>query len=88
MISILKDHKLFPREQAPREQPSRASQKRNVLPLKEIYVDDQHWDSEGLEISWLPHDQISIKSAKKRIFGPLDIRTNGGSLIVSYFYFC
>jgi hypothetical protein len=88
MISILKDHKPFPREQPPREQPSRASEKRNVLPLKEFYLDDRHWDSEGLEISWLRDDQICIKSAKERIFGPLDIRTNGGSLTVSYFYFC
>lgn len=85
MISLLKDHKFFPREQPSRKQPSQPSQvpKKNILPLKELYLDDKHYDNE-LEISWVTGDKLSIKSQKSPIFGPFDIRSNGKLLTVSY----
>jgi hypothetical protein len=91
MVPNLKDKKIkkFPPQQFLQEQPSRAPAKKNILPLKECYIDDTHYDSNisnMLEIFWLSSDKITIKSNKAPIFGPSDIRVNADSLIVSYFY--
>ena len=87
MIPILKDkkNKNFPPQQPSQGQPSPAPGKK-CLPLKECYLDDTHYDSKDLEIYWLPGDRITIKSDKRPILPPFDIRANAQSLIVSYFY--
>lgn len=88
MIPILKDKKShnFPPQQPSQEPPPRAPAKKNTLPLKEVYLDYKHFNSEGLEICWLPGDKIFIKAYKRPIFGPCDIRVQAESLTVSYFY--
>ena len=61
---------------------------KNVLRLKELYLDDKYFNNKDLEIHWGNGngDIISIKSNGRCIFGPLDIRINGQSLTVSSFY--
>lgn len=90
MIPILKDKKgkkIAPdSEQLSHEQPSQAPAKKNILPLKELYLDHKYYNSEALEINWLLNDRIIIKSNKFPIFGPFDIRSNADSLLVSHFY--
>jgi hypothetical protein len=88
MISILKDKKgkKFPPQQPSQEYTSRAPTKKDILPLKELYLDDTYYNSEMLEINWLPHDRIIIKSNGRPIFGPFDIRVHADSLLVSHFY--
>lgn len=87
MIPILKDKKSksFPPQQPSQEQPSRAPAKKNILPLKEFYLDDTHHYSGKLEICWLSGDKITIKSDRGLIFGPFDVRVNALSLTVSTF---
>jgi hypothetical protein len=85
MIPLLKSKNLLPQPPS-QEQPSRAPAKKNSLPLKELYLDDTHYNSENLEIYWLPPDKIAIKSDKRSIFGPIDMRAHAQSLTVSYFY--
>lgn len=88
MIPVLKDkkNKKFPPQQPSQGQPSRAPVKKNILPLKELYLDDTYHNPEMLEIHWLPNDRITIKADRLTIFGPFDIRANAHSLTVSYFY--
>ena len=86
MIPILKDKKNFPPQQPSQGQPSRAPAKKDILPLKELFIDDTHHNSEELEIYWLPGDKITIKFNKRSIIGPFDIRANAQTLIVSHFY--
>lgn len=87
MILILKDKKSqkFPPQQPYQEQPSRAPAKKNILPLKEFYLDDELHDVGKLEIYWLAHDKITIKSEKGPIFPPIDLSYNAGLLTVSIF---
>lgn len=91
MVHILKDKKgkSFPLQQPSQEQPSRAPAMKCVfLPLKELYLDETYHNSENqkLEIYWRPGDKITIKSNKRPIFGPTDIRVHAHTLLVSYFY--
>jgi hypothetical protein len=87
MIPILKDKKgkFFPPQQPSPEQPLQAPAKKDILPLKELYLDDTHHNSEKLEIHWLPEGRITIKSDRSCIFGPFDIRSYAHSLTVSHF---
>jgi len=86
MITVLKDNTFFSRGQPSRERPPQAPKRNNVLPLKEFYLDDRHYTDGLLEIYWLNGDKLSIKSDKRLIFGPFDVRTDGQSLTVSHFY--
>lgn len=91
MIPILKDKKSknFSTQLLSQEPPSQTLAKNNnILPLKEIYIDDRHYGSGNLEIYWLPGDKIIIKRDKVPIFGPTDVRANARSLTVSTFTFC
>jgi hypothetical protein len=87
MIPILKDKKgkFFPPQQPSQDQPFQAPAKKDILPLKELYLDDTYYNSEELEIYWQLNDKIIIKSDRRTIFGPFDIRSNAHSLIVSHF---
>lgn len=87
MIPILKDKK-SKNISTHQELPSPAPEKKNILPLKEIYLDDTHFNSGKLEIYWLPDDRITIKCDRVSIFQPIDVRANARSLTVSTFTFC
>ena len=71
MICIPKDKKskTFTPQQLSQEQPSPwAPENRRILLLKELFLDDTHYDSEKLEIHWVPGNRIIINSEERSIF--------------------
>jgi len=87
-ISKVKSEK-FSTQQVPQEQSRRSPAGENVLPLKELLLDNKHYDSEKLMIYWLPCDSLLIESEGSHIFGPFFTRRYTDTLVVSSFYlFC
>jgi hypothetical protein len=71
-------------KQLSQKQSSRRADKK-VLPLKEFFLDDTHYDSEKLEIFWFSTNRIAItgKDDERPIFGPFAMRDHVDELIVS-----
>ena len=57
------------------DQSSRSPADKKVLPLKELFLNDTHYNFGNLKIDWLPCDSILIESDRRPIFGPFSIRT-------------
>jgi hypothetical protein len=70
-------------EHLSQENSPRSPADKKVLPLKEFFLDDTHYNSGNLMIYWLPCDSILIESDGRPIFGPFAIRTYAHTLIVS-----